>query len=181
MSTDFAQTAREEKMVPQLRKVVMKGMAILAVITATTAILAPTAASATPGGNTLGTRPAVKALTLTRAPLPRSAHVTSAPSTASDLTVCSATAYGHTGYTYCEFVPDFIDWGGGNIEYFVIGLDFAIWHIWLGANGWQTLGGEARHFAPNGAFTYTHGVVTIGTDNNWWCRDWPWTYGWFRC
>lgn len=99
----------------------------------------------------------------------------------SPLSLCAITKYGYSGWRICEFTYSYIDRGNGNVEWFVVGSDYAIYHIWPGSGGWHSLGGRARTAAPNGAYTYLYGVETIGTDNAWWCRDWPWSSGWHRC
>lgn len=101
------------------------------------------------------------------------------------LTSCPINRYGYDGYRICEFESWYLDWGGGNVEYFVVGTDYAIWHIWQGSGGWHSLGGQAQRQTPNGAYTFSRGgiagVWTWGTDGNPWCRNWPWTSGWYRC
>jgi hypothetical protein len=94
---------------------------------------------------------------------------------------CAVTAYGYTGYAICDFLASNLDWGGGNVEYFVVGTDYAIWHAWKGSGGWHSLGGQAAHATPNGAYAYPYGVSTYGTDGRLWCRDHPWTTGWRLC
>ncbi len=94
---------------------------------------------------------------------------------------CPVTAYGYTGYAICDFIYSTYDWGGGNLEYFVVGTDYQIWHAWKGSGGWHSLGGQASRATPNGAYAYAKGVATYGTDRNLWCRDHPWTNGWRRC
>jgi hypothetical protein len=99
---------------------------------------------------------------------------------------CAITVYGYTGYRVCEFAYSSLDWGGGNVEVFVVGTDYAIYHIWNGSGGWHSLGGMARNTTPNGAYAFNSpsiGVETIGTDNNWYCNYWgsaSWS-GWQRC
>lgn len=98
---------------------------------------------------------------------------------------CAIDAYGHRGYRVCGFDYFRYDWGGGNYEYFVVGTNYAVWHIWKGASGWKSLGGKARTAAPNGTYaTSPVGVATIGTDNNCWWRprgNGSWPGGWRRC
>jgi hypothetical protein len=102
-------------------------------------------------------------------------------------TGCPFPAYGYVGRYICEYAVTSIDWGGGNKEYFVVGTDFSIWHIWLNSGGWHSLGGLASAFEPNGAFAFARstpsgvkvGVWTYGTDRAKWCRDWPWTGWWY--
>lgn len=104
-----------------------------------------------------------------------------------DYRVCRITAYGKTGYTYCDMQPARYNWGRGNIEHFVIGTKFDIYHIWDGAPKWKSLGGEAFH-APNTWLDVTDSpnfrVMTLGLDMNWWCRfrnGGSWSGGWSRC
>lgn len=97
------------------------------------------------------------------------------------LSSCAITLYGYTGYRICEFTYSNINWGNGNVEWFVVGTDYAIWHIWLNSGGWHSLGGQADRQTPNGAYSYLYGVATWGTDDNFYCRDWPWSRGWYRC
>lgn len=100
---------------------------------------------------------------------------------ASTLSSCAITKYGYTGYRICEFDYSYIDRGNGHIEWFVVGTNYAIYHIWPGSGGWKSLGGRARTATPNGAYAYLYGVQTIGTNHYWYCRDWPWGSGWYRC
>jgi len=100
---------------------------------------------------------------------------------ASTLSSCAITLYGYTGYRICGFDYSYINWGNGNVEWFVVGTNYAIWHIWLNSGGWHSLGGQADRQTPNGAYTYLYGVATWGTDDFLWCRDWPWSSGWYRC
>jgi hypothetical protein len=98
---------------------------------------------------------------------------------------CGITRYGYSGVRICEF--DYFDrvWSSGNIETFVVGSNYAIWHIWAGSGGWRTLGGQARVQTPNGALPSNVylGVRTVGTDHFWWCRYWSATAWspWQRC
>lgn len=98
--------------------------------------------------------------------------------------LCAITEYGYTGQRICGYDYTSFDWGGGNVEYFVIGGDYAIWHIWNGSGGWQSLGGTAGAFSSNGVYPISNvtGVWTYGTDGNRWCNDWgtPWS-GWHLC
>ncbi|MXM65881.1 hypothetical protein GR925_21115 [Streptomyces sp. HUCO-GS316] len=95
---------------------------------------------------------------------------------------CAIDAYGHRGYRVCGFDYFRYNWGGGNYEYFVVGTNYRIYHIWKGAGGWKSLGGVARSAAPNGTYaTDPTGVATIGTDNRCWWRprgngSWPGTW-----
>lgn len=98
---------------------------------------------------------------------------------------CAITRYGHTGYRVCGFAYFDRYWSSGNVETFVVGTNYAIYHIWSTSNGWRGLGGRARTQTPNGAYPSNVflGVRTIGTDHRYWCRYWSssgWT-GWQRC
>jgi hypothetical protein len=100
------------------------------------------------------------------------------------------TRYGYTGHMVCNYGIGTINWGGGNIETFVVGTDYRIWHIWLNSGGWHSLGGLASAFEPNGAYRWFSatqvGVWTYGTNRDAngnrvaWCNAWPWT-GWTPC
>lgn len=94
------------------------------------------------------------------------------------------TVYGYTGRRVCGFDYSAYSRGGSNLEWFVVGGDYAIWHIWPGSGGWRSLGGVARSAAPNGAYATRSpvGVKTRGTDNAWWCRSWPYgaSQGWYK-
>jgi hypothetical protein len=97
------------------------------------------------------------------------------PGNVSALSACPITRHGYSGYYICGFRTDYWTWGGdGNIEYFVIGLDYAVWHTWPGAGGWHSLGGVAGQYDVNGvwALPTTRYIRVIGTDNQWWCRYW---------
>ncbi|MFH8411019.1 hypothetical protein ACH4FX_40550 [Streptomyces sp. NPDC018019] len=104
---------------------------------------------------------------------------------ASAKAACAIDAYGHRGYRVCGFAYFRYNWGGGNYEYFVVGTNYQIYHIWKGASGWKSLGGRARTATPNGAYaTDPVGVATVGTDNNCWWRprgNGSWPGGWRRC
>jgi len=102
---------------------------------------------------------------------------------------CPFERYGYTGYTPCapDGFPNYswIIWDNSNTEYFVIGMDWHIWHIWLGSAGWHLLGGNALQDTSNFTETYVHrdgaiGVNVIGTDSDLWCQDWPWTKPWYN-
>ncbi|MEN3613148.1 hypothetical protein AAH979_26795 [Plantactinospora sp. ZYX-F-223] len=93
---------------------------------------------------------------------------------ATTLSSCATTVYGYTGYRICEFEWFYVTHSNGSNEYFVIGTNYAVFHIWPGSGGWKSLGGKARKATPNGAYFVTdtgyYGVRTIGTDNWSWCR-----------
>ena len=71
----------------------------------------------------------------------------------------------------------------GRLEWFVVGADRAIWHIWqrtvgdTAYSGWRTLGGYAQDLTG----LRRPRVYVRGGDGRPWCRDWPWRSGWFRC
>lgn len=106
---------------------------------------------------------------------------------ASPNAACAITEYGYAGEYICGFnvLPVAHD---GLTEYFVVGTDYAIWHIWPGSGGWHSLGGKARKATPNGVYlegivsTDSWGIYTYGTDNHTWCNNWgiPWS-GWYSC
>ena len=103
---------------------------------------------------------------------------------ASPNAVCSISEYGYTGLTYCGFGATEFDWSGGT-EYFVVGTDYQVWHIWQGSGGWQPLGGKTTGSTPNNGvhpISNVLGVWMYGTDNRQWCDDWgtPWS-GWHLC
>src|SRR3954451_5896923 len=61
----------------------------------------------------------------------------------------------------------------------LIGIDHAVWHIWPASHGWQSLGGETDHrwaddlgIGPH-IMTNPWRVVIMGTDGEFWCREWP--------
>lgn len=120
---------------------------------------------------------------------PRIVSVVTHPGTdtdgASTFSSCAIYRYGYLGYRVCEFAYFDRYWSDGNVETFVIGTNYAVYHIWASSGGWKSLGGRARTATPNGAYpslVYL-GVRTIGTDNYWWCRYWTasaWT-PWQRC
>jgi hypothetical protein len=101
---------------------------------------------------------------------------------ATTLAGCPITRYGYTGYRVCGFAYFDYTWSDGNVETFVVGTNYSIYHIWATSKGWQSLGGIASPNAPNGAYpTVPLGVWTYGKDENKWCRLHPWTSGWARC
>lgn len=71
------------------------------------------------------------------------------PTTAS---VCHYTQCGYTGNVICGFSITSVNHGNGNIEYYAVGANYAIYHIWAYSSGWRSLGGQARTAAPNGAW-----------------------------
>lgn len=99
----------------------------------------------------------------------------------STLSVCEVIVYGYRGSRICEFTWSYLDHPSGKREYFVVGANYHIYHIWDGSGGWHSLGGRARAATPNGAYSYHYGVETYGTNNALYCRNWPWTARWFQC
>jgi hypothetical protein len=150
-------------------------------------VAAPASAATSGVGGDIATRSSAAAPAVNRsgaAGKPISVHTYSgvaAAGGASPQAACAITVYGYTGYRVCGFDYSSFDWGGGNVEYFVVGTNYAIFHIWLNSGGWKSLGGQADRAAPNGAYAYLYGVETIGTDGYWWCRDWPYSSGWYQC
>jgi hypothetical protein len=144
------------------------GSAIVAVL----ALLVPTTAQAAPSGGVDTSH--------SRAVKTPSASATSAVAAAA----CAITRYGYTGYEVCGYGHSALDWGGGNVETFVVGTNYEIYHIWKGSGGWKSLGGQSSRSNSYGAQVYNYpvnGVATVGTNNLLYCRDWPWSSGWFRC
>lgn len=116
------------------------------------------------------------------------------PSSASGPTAAAACTlsivrYGYTGWIPCGTTTAYIPWPDG-FEWFVIGNDWSVYHIWPGAVGWQYLGGHVNMFAPLSLTTYyrmdsvgvilsPEGVQVEGNDGNTYCRDWPYDQDWF--
>ncbi|MGW8377926.1 hypothetical protein [Streptomyces sp. ODS28] len=98
---------------------------------------------------------------------------------------CPIKLYGYTGRRICEFQYFRYDWGDGNLEYFVVGTNYSVWHIWKGADGWKNLGGTARTEEPNGTYdTDPPGVATVSPGHNCWWRPWDggsWPGTWRLC
>jgi hypothetical protein len=110
-----------------------------------------------------------------------------AHSAASPMSSCPVTRYNYTGYEVCEFYNgDSVNYGNGNIEYFVVGTNYQIYHIWKGSGGWHSLGGVARKATPNGVAVLSTNptvITTIGTNNYYYCNSrgtGTWS-GWFYC
>ncbi|MFE0170803.1 hypothetical protein ACFWZ2_00680 [Streptomyces sp. NPDC059002] len=101
---------------------------------------------------------------------------------------CPIEAYGHKGWTFCDTPGFAYNWGGGNIEYFVVGTNYAVYHIWKGASDWKSLGGKVSS-TRIGVWDAQDvvgqvGAAVYGTDNRCWWRprgngSWPGT--WRRC
>lgn len=97
------------------------------------------------------------------------------------LTTCPVEQYGYRGTAICEFGWNYMVHPSG-IEYFVIGTNFAVYHVWPGSGGWKSLGGRARAAEPNGVTVIGNRTIRIvGTNRALYCRDWPWSSGWYRC
>lgn len=120
--------------------------------------------------------------------IPGARPATSASDGVTALSKCAVTAYGYTGYRICEFDWLSVTKSNGSVEYFVVGTNYAVFHIWPGSGGWKSLGGRARTATPNGVYYLTvsgpdYGVATIGTDNRTWCTinsSGRWS-NWFAC
>lgn len=102
--------------------------------------------------------------------------------------VCGIRVGGKYGEYICEYgyTDVFFD---GRWHFFVVGTDYAVWHIWQVSPGgsysnWTTLAGQAR----SGVYSTTGSnwlrIRVLGTDTNSWCRTYSlttgWT-GWYRC
>jgi hypothetical protein len=110
----------------------------------------------------------------------------------SPATTCTGTYvvshYGHDGVAICNFHVDQVDNGNGNIEYFVVGANYHIFHIWKGSNGWHDLNGISRSW-DSGVWAYRDSatgnayLTTIGTNSYVYCNDrigGVWS-GWYYC
>ena len=103
------------------------------------------------------------------------------------------------GFKFCNTRGLIVPWGTLMEEDFVIGTDCRLYHSWQTTDGvwhpWTSLGGcLVDRFGPvPGNNTTNLGVinfrksprsltvVAIGTDSDYWCRDWPWTRDWYPC
>ncbi len=92
--------------------------------------------------------------------------------------------YGN-GETPCGDVYSWVTYSNGSQEWFAVGTDYHIYHIWAGSGGWQSLGGTAANYAGNGVWAHYGGdsdvwIYTTGTDNAYWCnmRGIPHWTGW---
>ena len=107
------------------------------------------------------------------------------------------------GRRLCETIERTVNWnpaGQARLEDFAVGTDCALWHSWQDSNfvwhQWQSLGGcllnesgplfsggflnvDIETLVPTGNRKLT--VVGIGTDQQYWCLDWPWANPWHRC
>lgn len=95
--------------------------------------------------------------------------------------------YGN-GQTPCGYVYSWVTYSNGAQEWFAVGTDFHIYHIWSASSGWRSLGGTAENTAGNGVWAHYGGdsdvwIDTIGTDNAYWCdtRGIPNWSGWKIC
>ncbi|WP_213455507.1 hypothetical protein [Rhizomonospora bruguierae] len=177
--------------IPGFGRQVWRGLAVGALVGATILAAAPTAAQAGPSDT--AKNDIVKVVVIPGTNSTGAASRSAAPAAAPDgdvtiLSKCAVTEYGYTGYRICEF-----DWlavykSNGSVEYFVVGTNYAIFHIWPGSGGWKSLGGKASSWAPNGVYYLTvsggdYGVWTYGTDERPWCTinaSGRWT-SWFSC
>lgn len=108
---------------------------------------------------------------------------------ASELDQCSLEKFGYTGWGYCETFVSRVTYGDGAQEWFMIGLDWRIWHVWAGAGGWKSLGGWAYHAIGNGVWIRQGPpspviIRTIGLDGYGWCRNrygGGWGGSWYAC
>ncbi|MFD9904095.1 hypothetical protein [Streptomyces sp. NPDC059063] len=99
--------------------------------------------------------------------------------------VCPITIHGYKGKVICDTPGVKWTWGNGVTEYFFVGADYAIWHVWNNSGGWKSLGGQA-HKRNTGVWNATGatGVSTVGLDGKCWWRprgngSWPGT--WRHC
>jgi hypothetical protein len=130
--------------------------------------------------------------------MPSAATAASAPlvgvnvSSSDDSTVaaqCYITRGAHQGGRICDWSYVDVVWNDGRKETFIIGWDYAMWHIWQRYNGdptwsgWQTM---------NGGFTAGVSVPSMnpptvkarGLDYNYYCKRHTssgWTPNWYRC
>ena len=103
------------------------------------------------------------------------------------------------GFGLCNTFAVVIPWGPLQEEDFVIGTACDLNHSWQTTDGvwhpWQSLGGclvdRPGPIPPNSIknLGWTNfrkaprslTIVGIGTDQDYWCRDWPWTNRWYPC
>ena len=92
---------------------------------------------------------------------------------------------GKRGQRICEYGLTQIYYKGRH-HVFVVGTDYAVWHIWQVRVGgpysnWTTLGGVAR----SGVYLLDYGPLrasVVGTDSRWWCRTYNGSWsGCYRC
>jgi hypothetical protein len=162
--------------VPVLGRQIRRALAIAALVGVTTLASVPAAVQAGPPEADVANSDVVRVRVMpgTGAAAGSASPDAQADGGATTLSSCATTAYGYTGYRICEFVWFVVEHRNGSEEWFVIGTNYAVWHIWPGSGGWKSLGGTARRATPNGTYFVTdtgfYGVRTIGTDNWSWCR-----------
>ncbi|MDQ2814510.1 MAG: hypothetical protein M3Z75_22275 [Actinomycetota bacterium] len=99
---------------------------------------------------------------------------------------CQVDVFGYGGQGICGTGALFRYANGASVEAFIIGTNWAIWHVWPGSNGWHSLGGNAQHSTGNGVFEWSgnpYAIWTYGTDGKQWCDNWgtPKWGGWHLC
>jgi hypothetical protein len=110
---------------------------------------------------------------------------------------CNITRGSYTGGYDCDTVISEHSWADGRQETFIVGWDYAVWHIWqrwrgdTEWSGWASLGGEVLHYRSNygGVYIPSHDPLIIGvygTDLAKYCKQFFPTYGgwgvhWFSC
>lgn len=131
------------------------------------------------------------------APLPSASAETNSKRSASAAPItCPITRGNYTGRTFCFWQITELEKSNGIKELFIIGTDYAVWHIWQRFSGdgvwsdWHKLGGETKEGAENGVWARfidsarrDARVVIWGTDSRRWCKDryestW---YDWYTC
>lgn len=162
-------------MVPAFGRQARRAFVIGALVLTTTLASAPAAVQAGPSRADAAKSDIVRVVVMPGTPAAGSAAQDSSPDgDMTTLSSCATTVYGYTGYRICEFEWFYVTHANGSNEYFVIGTNYAVFHIWPGSGGWKSLGGKARKATPNGTYFVTdtgyYGVRTIGTDNWSWCR-----------
>jgi hypothetical protein len=108
---------------------------------------------------------------------------------------CRITRGSHGGGRMCDkYVRDYT-WADGRQETFIVGWDYAAWHIWqrwagdTEWSGWASLGGHAQEYSWSGMFIaseYPLIIMMFGTDGEKYCKQFFPTYGgwgvnWFSC
>lgn len=95
--------------------------------------------------------------------------------------------YGN-GLTPCGDIYSWVTYSNGNQEWFAIGTDYHIYHIWAGSGGWHSLGGTAADYSGNGVWSHYVSdsnvwIDTVGTNNAYYCdhRGIPNWSGWSIC
>lgn len=108
----------------------------------------------------------------------------SAPQPGGGFTSCAITVNGYTGYRICEYDWTKIQWSSGVTETYVIGTTHQIYRIGPNTGGWKSLGGQAMPL-PTYQGIYINnshtGIKTYGTTSSFWCRDYPYSNGWYPC